>query len=433
MGKKLEVFFLCESFTGYQDFLNRKVSSPQGLPPVYKTWNGYVKQGHNIHIFTQDYNYEGYREWEHNKWKLYNLPAPFKYLRKNRFSKLGQVLFRLSRLIGLYRVYRKALALAREKPPDIVYSYSPWSSLPAAYVAKRYNAVHIMRRFGTTLYEVVSGKTSLWSNDGLIIEVLAYRLAYDLVVMANDGTMGDRASLHYGCPPEKLAFWSNGIDKTMYDPNFDKKRFRKEHNLPENCPIILWISRLVGWKSVDRAITVMKEVKKARPDARFILVGSGYLEQKLKEMAQELDVQDVIKFVRAVEHSEIKDYFNASDIYLQLFSLTNRCNPLYEAMCCQLPIVTIEGPGTEDLIFDGETALCVKSNSILQDHPVDCDELEEMEKAAQYVIKLLDDEQLRLKLGRSARQHLLKTLQTWDERISMEIEKVLSLVNSKHK
>jgi len=431
--KKLTVFFLCETFTGYQDFLNRKVRSPQGLPPVYHTWNGYVRRGHRVHIFTQDVHYPDYSDWECNGWILHNVPAPFKYLRKHRFTKLGKFLFRISRLVGLYRVWKRALAIGREKKPDVVYSFSPWSSLPAASIAKKYGAVHIMRRFGTTLYNVIAGKESLWQNDGLLIEAFSYRLPYDLVIMGNDGTFGDKVSKHYGCPDLKLEFWTNGIDKTMYEPGFDRVKFRKDHGLPEACPIILAVSRLVEWKRIDRVIDVMARVKKARPDSRLIIVGSGYAEQQLWKRAKDRNVDDVTLFTGSVEHDKIKDYFNASDVYVQLFDLTNRCNPLFEAMCCALPIVTIEGPGTADLISHGETALCVKSNGILREEPICCIEPEELAKAARYILQLLDDEQLRDRLGQNARERVMNTLQTWDERIDMEMDVVTNLLNAEGK
>lgn len=432
---QLTIFFLCEAelLGGYGEFLCRRAPSPQGLPPVYNTWNGYVKAGHKIHIFTQSYDYDEYSDWEYNDWQLHNVPSPFKYLRKKRFTKLGKFLLRISRLIGLYRVWRRALAVAKENPPDVVYSYSPWNGLPAMYIARKYNAVHVVRRFGSSLYDVLTGKHYMWRNDGWIIEVFTYRLYYDLVIMTNDGTFGDKVSLHYGCPASKLVFWTNGIDKTMYNPDCDRVQFRKELGLPEDCPIVLSVARLAGMKRVDHVIEVMKYVTKARPDARLVIVGDGVDEEKLRQLTHDYGLDDVVLFVGAVAHSEIKNYFNASDVYVQLFDRSNRSNPLFEAMCCSLPIVTFEGPSTGDLIFHGKTALCVQSNMIFHEKPVSCVEAEELEKAADYVASLLNDKELRLTLGKNARQHLIDNFQTWEERIKMEIDVVYGLVQTRKK
>ena len=91
-------------------------------------------------------------------------------------------------------------------------------------------------------------------------------------------------------------------------------------------------------------------------------------------------------------------------------------------MCCCLPIVTFEGPSTDDLIFHGKTALCVQSDKIFHEKPIVCVEAEELEKAAQHVITLLNDKELRSTLGKNARQHLIDNFQTWEERIKMEID-----------
>lgn len=429
--EELTVYFLCEAelLGGYGEFLCRRVPSPQGLPPVYNTLNGYVKRGHKIHIFTQSYDYDKYSDWEYNDWQLHNVPSPFKYLRKKRFTKLGKLLYRFSRLVGLYRVWRRALAIARETPPDVVYTYSPWSGLPAMHIARKYNAAHVVRRFGTFLYDVLIGKHHI--SDGWIIEILTYKLYYDLVIMTNDGTFGDKMSLHHGCPASKLVFWTNGVDKSLYDPDFNRVQFRQELGLPEDCPIILSVARLAGMKRVDRVIEVMRHVTKNRPDAHLVIVGDGVDEEKLRQSTHEYGLDDVVHFVGAVAHSEIKNYFNASDVYVQFFDRSNRSNPLFEAMCCALPIVTFEGPSTDDLIFHGKTALCVRSDKIFHERPIACVESEELEKAAQHVVSLLNDKELRSTLGKNARKQLMENFQTWEERIKMEIDVVYNLVQTK--
>ena len=100
-------------------------------------------------------------------------------------------------------------------------------------------------------------------------------------------------------------------------------------------------------------------------------------------------------------------------------------------MCCGLPIVTFEGPSTADLIFHGKTALCVQSDKIFHEKPVSCVETKELEKAADYVVSLLNDKELRLTLGKNARQHLIDNFQTWEERIKMEIDVVYDLVQTR--
>ncbi len=416
MSEPLTVYFLCETYTGYRNFFMRQVPEPEGLPPLYNTWNGYAERDHRVHIFSQDFMYDRYDDWNHHGKQMHNIPVPFTYLRRHRYTLTGKTLFRFARLIGLSRLRKRLIRVAAEDPPDVVYSCSPWCTLVAYRAARRFNAVHVVRRFGTVLYEQIQGK-SMGLQDSLYVEALGYRLPFDLLVMGNDGTYGDRVARHYGCPPEKLRFWTNGIDKGLYDEGFDRAGFRRRLGFSEDTPLILSLSRLAGWKRLDRVLEMMQHVKRKRPDARLVLVGSGELEENLKALARSLAVDDVVRFVGPVEHREVGDYYNGCDVYVQFFDLTNRCNPLYEAMVCAMPVVTLHDPSIEDVVEDKATALLVDSAN--------------MEHAAKPVLDLLGDEQRRRQLGEAARAHIVREFKTWPERIGMEVETVLDLVRAK--
>ena len=418
MSDPLTAYFLCETYTGYRDFFMRVSPAPQGLPPLYQTWDGWAERGHRVHVFTQDYMHDGYSDWTHGGKQMHNIPVPFRYLRDHRFTTAGKTLYRFARLVGLARLWRRMIHIAAQDPPDVVYSCSPWCTIPAWRLSKRLNAVHIVRRFGTVLYEQMRGK-SFGLQDSLYIEAAGYRLPFDLLVMGNDGTYGDRVALHYGCPPEKLRFWTNGINKQLYRPGFDRAAFRRRLGYPEDTPLILALSRLTRWKRLDRVLAAMQHVKAARPDARLLIVGPGEAgeDRRLEALARELGVDDVTRLVGAVGHEQIGDYLNGANVYIQLFDLTNRCNPLFEAMTCALPVVTTDDPSIDDTVEHGKTALRVSADDTA--------------RAGQCLLELLADPQRRQALGTAAREHILQNFQTWPERIEMEVQTVLELLGAK--
>ena len=416
MSRPLTVYFLCETFTGYRNFFLRQVPQPEGLPSLYQTWNGYAERGHRVHIFSQDYEYNGHDNWDHEGKRMHNVPLPFRSLRTSRYSLKGKILFRIARLIGLHRLQKHVSRIAVDDPPDVIYSCSPYCSVVARHTAKRLDAVHVIRRFGTVLYEQLQGK-SMGLQDSRYVEAREYRMPFDLCVMANDGTRGDEVALHFGCPKERLRFWTNGIDKALHAPSFDRAAFRRDLGVAENAPLILSLSRLAGWKRVDRVLEMMKRVKATRPDARLLIIGSGEIEGQLKALAKELAVDDVARFVGPVQHKDVQNYLNGCDVYVQFFDLTNRCNPLFEAMVCGMPVVTLDDPSIDDLVIHEKTALRAAK--------------EDMDTAAAYVIHLLDDDQRRRSLGSAARQHVVDTFQTWPERVGMEVDEVTQLVKGR--
>lgn len=416
MSKPLTIYFLCETFTGYRPFFMQQVPQPEGLPPLYNTWNGYKDRGHRVHIFSQDFMYDRNGEWSHEEKQMHNIAIPFSFLKDDRFTLSGKILFRVARLIGLRRLKKYIIRLARNDPPDVIYSCSPYCSMVARAMAKKFNAVHVVRRFGTVLYEQMQGK-SMGLQDSFYIEAREYRKPFDLLVMGNDGTRGEDVALHYGCPPEKLRFWTNGIDKALYDSDFDHAAFRKQLGYQENTPLILSLSRLAGWKRVDRVLRMMKKINDARPDVRLLIIGTGEVEDQLRKLTSDLGLDNVVRFVGAVQHKDVKNYLNGCDVYAQFFDLTNRCNPLFEAMVCGMAVVTLTDTSIDDLVIHEKNALRV--------------EKDETDRAAKCVLDLLDNDERRRQLGRAAREHVIDTFQTWEQRIEMEINEVMRLVEKK--
>ena len=94
MDDPLTIYLLCETFTGYRDFFMRKAPAPHGFPPLYHTWDDYVRRGHRVHIFSQDYMYDEYNDFEQDgKW-IHTIPQPGRYLRRKRLTTLGNSLRR---------------------------------------------------------------------------------------------------------------------------------------------------------------------------------------------------------------------------------------------------------------------------------------------------------------------------------------------------
>ena len=50
------------------------------------------------------------------------------------------------------------------------------------------------------------------------------------------------------------------LDKTIYIPNINRSKAKKEIGFSEEEIILLTISRLVGWKRLDRTIKAMPKI-----------------------------------------------------------------------------------------------------------------------------------------------------------------------------
>ena len=110
------------------------------------------------------------------------------------------------------------------------------------------------------------------------------------------------------------------------------------------------MGRLVREKGVQILLDAAPKVINACPDTKFIIVGTGYYMEELKEQAYKLGINNQINFLGYVDDNELKKLYNIADVV---------CIPsLYEpfgivaleAMAAKVPVVTSDTGGLRDFV-----------------------------------------------------------------------------------
>jgi len=195
-------------------------------------------------------------------------------------------------------------------------------------------------------------------------------------------------------PPEfrdKVVIVPNFVDSGKYIPELSGHRIRKEHNL-ENKKVILFLGRLVPYKGVEYLLTAYKKVREKGIDAALLIAGSGLLEEKLKKQAAEQNLSGVV-FTHPND-DDIPEYYAACDLFV-LPSITRQEAfgiVLLEAMSSGKPVISTNISGMPYVV--GDAGIVVP--------PKDADAL------ADAITKILTDNDLRIKMGRRARERVEK-------------------------
>jgi glycogen(starch) synthase len=171
---------------------------------------------------------------------------------------------------------------------------------------------------------------------------------------------------------------------------------------PEPSPLphdqrILCIGRVVGEKGFDTAIEAVALLRDRYPALKLLIAGDGVHRPALEEHARRLALEDTVEFVGWVEPPAVPDLMRRCDIVLmpsirEPFGLV-----ALEAACLERPLVGGKSGGLLEVVIDGETGLLAD--------PLDA------EANAAAIARLLDDHALAERLGRQARQHVLKTFE----------------------
>lgn len=133
----------------------------------------------------------------------------------------------------------------------------------------------------------------------------------------------------------------NAIDSQNFIADADtRNEIRKELGLKDKF-VVGHVGRLHPQKNHDFLIDVFAELKKSKPDAELILVGTGPLEEKVKSKVAEKGLSDCVHFLG--NRKDMNRIYQAMDVFVFPSLFEGLGIVAIEAQAAGVPIVCSEG------------------------------------------------------------------------------------------
>ena len=151
-----------------------------------------------------------------------------------------------------------------------------------------------------------------------------------------------------------LAVFPTGLEETFFRKDAARSReIRGQYGRGKRY-LFASVSRLEKEKNYGFLLRGIAELKRRMGDVFHVLViGDGSQKSELKVRASILGIQDMVTFVGNVPNGEVKDYLNASDLFLFASKSETQGIVLAEAMAAGLPVVAVHAVGADDIVEDG--------------------------------------------------------------------------------
>jgi glycogen(starch) synthase len=220
-----------------------------------------------------------------------------------------------------------------------------------------------------------------------------------------DGIISNTKSLLLNCvhdyllPKKTFRVISYGIDTNSFKPQ--KNNVKCKLGL-SNKFVILFVGRIEKRKGVELLINVMNDIFKKFSNCILLIVGSdrkdgpnktSYITYLLK-LAANLKIDDKIVYLGKIPNKKLPEYYSLADIFVA----PSGGIVFLEAMSCELPIVGSNkgvGRGIPDDVFKEDyTGYYVPFGNT--------------DKMVQIIIKLIENESLRLQMGKEARSYIMR-------------------------
>lgn len=169
--------------------------------------------------------------------------------------------------------------------------------------------------------------------------------------------------------PPPVAMIPLGTDPDRFQTGRDTGSLRLRWGI-RHAPIVITVARLVPHKGQDTGIRALAALREEFPNLRYILVGEGADEARLRNLAAELDVMDRVGFAGAMRDDELPEAYATSTIYLGASRLDRSINvegfgiSFLEAAAAGLPVVAGDSGGVRSAVRDGETGLVVNPEDV---------------------------------------------------------------------
>ncbi len=125
----------------------------------------------------------------------------------------------------------------------------------------------------------------------------------------------------------------------------------QRYGLPQDRKIFLYVGRMDYEKRVDVIVRALADVH--RKDVVLALAGKGARDEKIKRLAHRLQIDDRVRFLGEVSHSQVPGLMNCSNVFVMPGDAESLSIATLEAMACGKPVLAANAMALPELVKNG--------------------------------------------------------------------------------
>ena len=325
-------------------YLHQHFNTPRsaGGSFSYEWARRFVDRGHEVNVVTaerspQEGRYcRGWAETEEAGIRVHRYPVAYS-------NHMGYT----RRIVSFLKFARAAARKAATLPGDVLIATStPLTiALPGVYAARKQSIpmVFEIADLWPELPIAVGALRSPWSiGAARWLERFAYRNSARVVAQSPGVRAGVIAA---GYPAERITVIPCGCDREQFDvPPQLGREFRARYDWLQDRPLIVYTGTMGPINGVDYLARVAASAVQFDPEVRFLLIGGGREEKKVRREAERLGVLGKNLFMLPpVPKCEMPAVLSAADLATSVFidlqqMWSNNATKVFDAMAAGRPV-----------------------------------------------------------------------------------------------
>jgi glycosyltransferase involved in cell wall biosynthesis len=190
---------------------------------------------------------------------------------------------------------------------------------------------------------------------------------------------------------DKVKYLHNAVNVERFKPGEPDEKILAKYLTPRPKKLLLYVGLISRMKGISDLMRAFARIAEEEPKAILVLAGreEGSYASEVKALVKKLGLEGSVEFLGPVPNEDVVHLMRACDLFLLSSRSEGIPRAVLEAMACGKPVVATRVAGVQEAVRDGETGYTV--------------EVGDVDGLAEAALRLLRDEELRMRLGKNAR------------------------------
>ena len=250
---------------------------------------------------------------------------------------------------------KKLAEVVKQAGFDLIHLHD-WLVAPAGIAAKHFLNLPLV----ATLHSTEHGRSGLHIPDSFTIDSWEWWTTYEASkIIVTSNSMKHEVCGHFHVPWEKVEIIPNGINLAKFQVSVDRNSVRARYGISPDEKLILYVGRLVPQKGVEYLIQAVPMVSSRYHNAKFVIVGEGWLRDYLQSLAHSTGHGWRIIFTGFIPDNEMIALMKSADVLVVPSIYEPFGIVALEGMAAGVPVVASQVGGLSEVIEHDKTGVFV--------------------------------------------------------------------------
>ena len=191
----------------------------------------------------------------------------------------------------------------------------------------------------------------------------------DLEDLVDKGSTKEKIAAEFGAPVDKISVLPGTFDSDLFRIKPKTGQLLDKYGLNGKQPVILTVCRMdkgEKYKGYDKIIESMPQLIRIFSDIRYILVGYGSDEGRVKNLVARLKLENHVILPGKITGEDLCDHYNLCDCFAMPSKQEGFGIVFLEALACGKPVLAGKQDGSVEALRGGELGVLVDPDDVDQ-------------------------------------------------------------------